>query len=59
MDGKVVQLRLPQQVSNTWEVTIEVKPRFAFLASVLLAMVTRQPIRIRHTFVNDPRTRKQ
>lgn len=57
-DGKVVQLGLPQEAENTWEVTIEVKPRFAFLRAVLLAMVTRQPIRIHHTFANDPRRRK-
>lgn len=57
-DGKVVQLKLPQEAANTWEVTIEVSPCFAFLRTVLLAMVTRRPIRIRHTFINDPRIRK-
>lgn len=57
-DGKVIQLQLPQEADNQWEVTIEVKPRFAFLRAVLLAMVTRRPIRIHHTFTNDPRTRK-
>lgn len=57
-DGKVVALQLPQEAENRWEVTIEVRPRFAFLRAVLLAMVTRQPIRIHHTFNNDPRRRK-
>lgn len=57
-DGKIVQLRLPQEAENAWEVTIEVKPRFAFLRAVLLAMVTRRPIRIHHTFTSDPRRRK-
>lgn len=57
-DGKVIRLQLPQEADNAWEVTIEVKPRFAFLRTVLLAMVTRRPIRIHHTFINDPRTRK-
>lgn len=58
MDGKVSQLQLPQEADNTWEVTIAVAARFAFLRAVLLAMVTRRPVRIHHTFINDPRTRK-
>lgn len=56
-DGKVIQLRFPQEAENQWEVTIEVKPRIAFLRAVLLSMLTRRPIRIHHTFTNDPRTR--
>lgn len=58
LEGKVIQLKLPLEADNTWEVAIDVKPRFAFLRAVLLAMVTRRPIRIHHTFTNDPRTRK-
>lgn len=57
-DGKVVQLQLPREAENRWEVTIEVVPRLAFLRAVLLAMETRRPIRIHHTFINDPRLRK-
>jgi hypothetical protein len=53
----VLQIHLPQEAVNRWEVTVEVKPRFAFLRVVLVAMFTRKTIRIHHTFTCDPRRR--
>ncbi len=55
--SNVVQLDLPQESINKWEVTIEVEPRFAFLLVVIKAMIMRKGIRIHHTFKNDPRRR--
>lgn len=55
LGAKVVPLRnLRNAPELEWVVTIEVKPRIAFLRKALKAYLLRKPLRIRHTFTKYP-----